>query len=116
MYCKAGEVITYSRSLELEFEKGHLCGDLRDCKQNILGNPRGYARRIELEFVENLKFLAFSTIKNTKEENKHITKNKPGFFFWGGGLLKYRVGRSDPCLETLIWCGLVYQLNTKPIS
>ena len=91
MYCKAGEVITYSRSLELEFEKGHICDDLRDCKQNILGNPRGYACRIELGFAENMKFLAFSTTKNTKEENKHIIKNKP--FFLGGGVAKYRVGR-----------------------
>ena len=94
MYCKAGEVITYSRSLELEFEKGHICGDLRDCKQNMLGTPREYACRIELGFVENLKFLAFSTTKSTEEESKHVTKNKPVFFFFlGGGVVKYRVGR-----------------------
>ena len=40
-----------------------------------------------------MKFLAFSTTKNTKEENKHIIKNKPFFLGGGGGVAKYRVGR-----------------------
>ena len=38
----------------------------------------------------------------TALQNKHITKNKPIFF-----LFRKIQGRSDPCLETLIWCGLI---------
>ena len=81
---KCNHILSISRVfVNLNLKKVIFCGELRDSKENILGNPRGYACRIELEFVENLKFLAFPTTKNTKEQNKHITKNKLVFlFFW----------------------------------
>ena len=52
------------------------------------------AYRIELEFVENLKFSGIFNNKKilkviTALQNKHITKNEPIFFF---GFVKYRVG------------------------
>ena len=60
-------------------------------RNNILGNPRGYACKIELEFVENLKFLAFSTTKILKNKTNTLLKTSSSFCFFG--FVKYRVGR-----------------------